>query len=938
MKLDFGKNLGGQKLQQSFPEDVVKKVVTEKRSSPSPQSTGERQPWEMTKKEWQAEHAFEDINPYTHKYAVEKALSEGKPVPESVLKDYPELQKKETPTLRQQYDELLAKRLKGSGFENDMLSPVYRNAGQDAFNELKKITGRKDITFFDLDRPQSPKSSLPPSTEEGGRGETPTPTKMQEAAKAGEKVGIEPAEQKDQLLTDLKTAKEIFDNEGNEELAIAKMKKAGLTISEAGQVVTEIPGDGVFKTSLKHLDKFIEKVESEFPVRPLKEGAVPRQSKKESKYTNEIGASVEGVKSIRAKIADIESVKEPVIEKPDVEGADWYRVDSQGKKVFYRTEPKAQKEIPNRYKQANVGQGYVAQYFQDGQWHDTTDYFYPESSGRRYGSTKSTPYTGLMEENVPTSDKGLSYAKTEYDKTKSQLAPLREQLERNIKDVEASGYQFKGINAPEANAISPAYLPEGELTPSSESGTLGEMTPLKGSGKKPTEIKTPQPEGREESFSQKNQRLISEMNSDAQKNKYILNEFTKLQPELVKLRDEFNKKLNNIKGNYSPEKIQTAKSLADAIAKGQKFEKEYSVDYPSKGKEKISFDVYDGVGGSGYFPSDLLPHDMIERVKALITSDTAKQFRVDAETARKEHYATLREKTEPYQLTKDEAVTPIGYQYMQDVTGWYDWKDRIENNKAEWLVRDYSSGDNKDIIKQFKSGNEARKYAREHDVEVLPLGEERTYYRVGTPPESGRSYNSMDNKYEDGVSVYVTPQSGSWAGGGGKATHYGKGRQINTGGDDEPIIITTNKWKNYPGHKAVIEEALRAGETVSPEVIADYPDLAKKYGFEPSRAPESGAQSVPASKSSKEISPESIQPAYLLNSGKVVPAGSNVHTLPPGLKAEDIKDVGFVKNGKFLTKEEVLKDKGMLMGLGLAASVPIIDAAPIDDEKKRLLK
>jgi hypothetical protein len=95
--------------------------------------------------------------------------------------------------LRQQYDELLAKRLKGSGFESDMLSPVYRNAGQDAFNELKKITGRKDITFFDLDKPTTPPSTnktggekVPEQGESGRYGNMRIPTQNKSAISAKE--------------------------------------------------------------------------------------------------------------------------------------------------------------------------------------------------------------------------------------------------------------------------------------------------------------------------------------------------------------------------------------------------------------------------------------------------------------------------------------------------------------------------------------------------------------------------------------------------------------------------------------------------------------------------------------------------------------------------------------------------------------------------------
>jgi len=49
-----------------------------------------KEPWEMSNAEWKQEHAFEDINPYDHKYNVEKAIAEGKITSHP---DYPELGK-----------------------------------------------------------------------------------------------------------------------------------------------------------------------------------------------------------------------------------------------------------------------------------------------------------------------------------------------------------------------------------------------------------------------------------------------------------------------------------------------------------------------------------------------------------------------------------------------------------------------------------------------------------------------------------------------------------------------------------------------------------------------------------------------------------------------------------------------------------------------------
>ncbi len=114
--------------------------------------------------------------------------------------------------------------------------------------------------------------------------------------------------------------------------------------------------------------------------------------------------------------------------------------------------------------------------------------------------------------------------------------------------------------------------------------------------------------------------------------------------------------------------------------------------------------------------------------------------------------------------------------------------------------------------------------------EGVDVGDVRTFYRVGAPPASGRSFNTMTGKHEAGVSVYVTPTTGSVAGETNRPWYYGVGEVVGFGGDDEPVVKISDTWKKYPGHKAVIKEALAAGKPVPPEVLADYPDLAKKYG------------------------------------------------------------------------------------------------------------
>ncbi len=110
---------------------------------------------------------------------------------------------------------------------------------------------------------------------------------------------------------------------------------------------------------------------------------------------------------------------------------------------------------------------------------------------------------------------------------------------------------------------------------------------------------------------------------------------------------------------------------------------------------------------------------------------------------------------------------------------------------------------------------------------VSQIGNIRTYYRTGTLPKSGKSWNNRERKYEDGVSVYVTPSTGSmvkdvrdW--------YYGKGKQIGVGGDEEPLIVPIGKWSKYPGHEKIVKKAISEGKPVPASVLADYPDLKPK--------------------------------------------------------------------------------------------------------------
>ena len=118
---------------------------------------------------------------------------------------------------------------------------------------------------------------------------------------------------------------------------------------------------------------------------------------------------------------------------------------------------------------------------------------------------------------------------------------------------------------------------------------------------------------------------------------------------------------------------------------------------------------------------------------------------------------------------------------------------------------------------------------------AVKVGDERIFYRVGDLPKSGKSFNTMTGKEEDGVSVYVTPAVGSFAGEANRPWYFGKGKVVGFGGDDEPVIETTGEWSRYPGHEKVVKEALSSGKNVPSEVTNGYPKLKKTKRKEASK-------------------------------------------------------------------------------------------------------
>ncbi len=85
-------------------------------------------------------------------------------------------------------------------------------------------------------------------------------------------------------------------------------------------------------------------------------------------------------------------------------------------------------------------------------------------------------------------------------------------------------------------------------------------------------------------------------------------------------------------------------------------------------------------------------------------------------------------------------------------------------------------------------------------------GDTGIFFRAGDLPSGGRSYNSSEGIYENGVSVYPEPEPTSFAGLGEREWIYGKGKVIDIGSDGEPIIKPIGEWKNLKiGKKDRIE-------------------------------------------------------------------------------------------------------------------------------------
>lgn len=90
---------------------------------------------------------------------------------------------------------------------------------------------------------------------------------------------------------------------------------------------------------------------------------------------------------------------------------------------------------------------------------------------------------------------------------------------------------------------------------------------------------------------------------------------------------------------------------------------------------------------------------------------------------------------------------------------------------------------------QIKDQNQAKEEIKNRRWKLdSKVGETGTFWRSGKPPESGKSYNSRDNKYESGVSVYYKPYPNSFAGLSDRDWYQVTGKVIESGSDDEPVV------------------------------------------------------------------------------------------------------------------------------------------------------
>lgn len=118
-----------------------------------------------------------------------------------------------------------------------------------------------------------------------------------------------------------------------------------------------------------------------------------------------------------------------------------------------------------------------------------------------------------------------------------------------------------------------------------------------------------------------------------------------------------------------------------------------------------------------------------------------------------------------------------------------------------WIHADPDEDPDKGFFRTFKDHDAYSEWVDSGGHAVLHsdrvVGGERVFYRNGNLPTRWISKNHVENKSEGGVSVYPEPKATSFAGMVKGDWYKGKGVQVGTGSDGEPVIIPTGKWDKH---------------------------------------------------------------------------------------------------------------------------------------------
>jgi hypothetical protein len=355
--IDFAKN--------PKRETPIEKIRREEKEAaiPKPQAPKEKQPWEQTKAEYikanegeivptpgersKQRQSTKEERAYAHKNIVASAIERGESIPESVLKDYPDLalpKEKAEPTLQEKAEPLTRRQ---SELQRQIRAIGEKKAGRamDQWAQVRASAertpdGRKLAKEYDEVSRQIIKLE-----EAETKPEPLTQSKLEEAAQAAPKAGLSLKEQKKTLLGELDKAKEIvgerelgkvekdlvektgmnlldtrqeisrIDNLSNatrkqrdwkfqareflkaHEDEIQKeivdrygpdLKKAGLKLDDEGRIVVDVPGDGTFHTPIGAIDEYANRIEKGFPKDSRQAKAAPVEEKPTPKEPEQV--------------------------------------------------------------------------------------------------------------------------------------------------------------------------------------------------------------------------------------------------------------------------------------------------------------------------------------------------------------------------------------------------------------------------------------------------------------------------------------------------------------------------------------------------------------------------------------------------------------------------------------------------------------------------